>query len=56
MLKRDRCLEEQRRLSIEADNLCQWYSNELAAVELVLHTPESKCPIAVRHIRLINVR
>ncbi|KIJ59525.1 hypothetical protein HYDPIDRAFT_49728, partial [Hydnomerulius pinastri MD-312] len=38
MLKRDRCLEEQRRLGAEADNLCRWYGTELAAVELVLHT------------------
>ena len=44
MLKRDRCLEEQRQLSVEADNLCRWYSDELAAVELALCIPESKCP------------
>jgi len=43
MLKRDQCLEEQRRLGVEADNLCRWYGNELAAVELALHTPESEC-------------
>jgi len=43
MLKRDRCLEEWRRLSIEADNLCRWYGNELMAVELALRIPESKC-------------
>ena len=56
MLKRDRCLEEQRRLSVEADNLCRWYGNELAAVELALRIPESNCPIGVRRILLINVR
>ena len=56
MLKHDRCLEEQRQLSVEADNLCRWYSNELAAVELALHIPESNCPIGVHRILLINVR
>ncbi|KAG6371480.1 hypothetical protein JVT61DRAFT_9514 [Boletus reticuloceps] len=42
MLKRDRCLEEQRRLGMEADSLCRWYGNELAAVVLALRIPESK--------------
>ena len=50
MLKQDRCLEEQHRLSVEADNLFQWYGNELAAVELALRIPESKCPIPVCRI------
>ncbi|KAF8835150.1 hypothetical protein BDN67DRAFT_871741, partial [Paxillus ammoniavirescens] len=39
MLKRDRCLEEQRRLGTEADNLCRWYGTELTAVELALRIP-----------------
>ncbi|KIK77681.1 hypothetical protein PAXRUDRAFT_17336 [Paxillus rubicundulus Ve08.2h10] len=39
MLKRDHCLEEQCQLGIEADNLCRWYGDELAAVELALRTP-----------------
>ena len=43
MLKRDRCLEEQRQLGVEADNLYWWYGNELAAIELMLRTPESEC-------------
>ena len=34
MLKQDWCLEEQHQLSIKVDNLCWWYGNELAAVEL----------------------
>ena len=42
MLKCDRCLEEQRRLDIEADNLCRWYGAELAAVELAMRTSESE--------------
>ncbi|KAI0694788.1 hypothetical protein C8Q76DRAFT_634071 [Earliella scabrosa] len=39
MLSKDRCLEERRRLGNEADNLCRWYGDELAAVELALRTP-----------------
>ena len=42
MLKRNRCLAEQRRLGIEADNLCRWYGAELAAVELAMRTSESE--------------
>jgi len=41
VLKSDRCLEEQRCLSIEADNMCQWYGRELCAVELTIRQPES---------------
>lgn len=41
MLKQNRCLEEQRRLGIKADNLCRWYGAELGAVELALRTPDS---------------
>jgi hypothetical protein len=41
MLKRDRCLEEQRRLEMEADNLCRWFGRELLAVELALVMPSS---------------
>ncbi|KAG9309294.1 hypothetical protein JVU11DRAFT_10781 [Chiua virens] len=39
MLKSDRCLEERHRLGLEADNLCCWYGNELAAIELSLLCP-----------------
>ncbi|KAG6369026.1 hypothetical protein JVT61DRAFT_1972 [Boletus reticuloceps] len=42
MLKLERCLEEQRRLGTEADNLCRWYGDELAVLELSLHTPRSE--------------
>ena len=45
MLKCNHCLEEQRRLGIEADNLCRWYGAELAAVELALCTRDSWCCI-----------
>ena len=41
MLSKDRCLEERRRLEMEADNLCRSYGRELAAVELALRTPNS---------------
>ena len=41
MHKCDRCLEERCRLGMEADNLCQWFGNEIAAVELTLRTPGS---------------
>ena len=41
MLKVDRCLEERRRLGWEADNLCQWFGRELAAVELALRRSKS---------------
>ena len=44
MLAKDRCLEERRRLGDEADNLCRWYGNELAAVELALRTASCKPP------------
>jgi hypothetical protein len=41
MLKKDRCLEERRRLGMEADNLCRWFGRELTAVELAIQTPTS---------------
>lgn len=42
MLRCDYCLEEWRRLGMEADNLCCWYGFELTAVELVLCISQSK--------------
>lgn len=42
MLKLDRCIEEQRRLGREADNLCSWFRRELGAVELTLRIPTCK--------------
>ncbi|KAG1775772.1 hypothetical protein EV702DRAFT_1198975 [Suillus placidus] len=39
MLKQEQCHEEQRRLGLEADNLCRWFGDELAALELALHSP-----------------
>jgi hypothetical protein len=39
MLKIDRCLEEQRRVVMEAENLCIWLGEEVAAVELAIQTP-----------------
>lgn len=45
MIKLDRCIEEQRRLGQEADNLCAWFRRELGAVELAIRTPKCKCTI-----------
>jgi len=42
VLKTDRCLEEQRRLGTEADNMCRWFGRELCAIELAMRQPESK--------------
>ena len=42
MLKSDRCLEERRRLGLEADNLCQWFGRQLGAVTLALKLLASK--------------
>jgi hypothetical protein len=42
LLKWERCQEEQRRLGLEADNLCRWFGDELAALELALRLPTSK--------------
>ncbi|KAG1846399.1 hypothetical protein DFJ58DRAFT_730530 [Suillus subalutaceus] len=39
LLKCKHCREEQKRLGIEADNLCHFFGEELAALELALHTP-----------------
>lgn len=41
MLKIDRCLEERRRLGIEADNMCAWFGRELSALALAIHSPKS---------------
>lgn len=40
LLKRERCLEEQRRLGLEADNMCRWFGNELTAVHMALRKSE----------------
>jgi hypothetical protein len=42
LLKHDRCQEEQQRLSIEADNLCSYFGDELSALELALSSDASK--------------
>ena len=54
MLSKDRCLEERKRLGDEGDNLCRWYGDELAAVELALRTSHCECsergaPWGARH-------
>jgi hypothetical protein len=42
MLKRDRSLEERRRLGLEADNLCRWFGQELCSLELAIRRDECK--------------
>lgn len=42
MLKVDRCLEERRRLGMEADNLCRWFGRELVAIEYAMTLPASE--------------
>ena len=42
MLTKDRCLEERRRLEIEANNLCQSYGRNLAVIELAMRNPVSQ--------------
>lgn len=44
ILKVERCIEEQKRLGIESDNLCRWFGRELGAVELALLNESSKSP------------
>jgi len=47
MQKVDRCIEEERRLEIEADNLCRWWGREIASVELALRDPKSVLPTII---------
>ena len=42
LLKHERCLEEQHRLGLEADNMCHWFGNELSAVQMALRQSERK--------------
>jgi len=44
MLKRDRCLEELRRLKTEAANLSRFLETELVAIESALNDPNSSSP------------
>jgi hypothetical protein len=59
ILKVDRCLEERRRLGLEADNLCRWFGQELSAVEVALATPSSKastrCSTATNLVKLSQI-
>ncbi|TFK17153.1 hypothetical protein FA15DRAFT_761178 [Coprinopsis marcescibilis] len=41
MLRQDRCLEEQRRLGMEADNLCRFFGRELKALDCAIADPEN---------------
>ena len=42
MLKKERCVEEARKLGLEADNICRWFGKEYLAVEIALATPSSE--------------
>ncbi|KAG0697549.1 hypothetical protein DFH29DRAFT_1003608 [Suillus ampliporus] len=42
LLKHDRCREEQKRLGMEADNLCRFFEEELTALELSIRLPENE--------------
>jgi hypothetical protein len=42
LLKRERCREEQVRLGMEADNICRFFGEELAALELAVRLPECR--------------
>ncbi|EDR09026.1 uncharacterized protein LACBIDRAFT_296736 [Laccaria bicolor S238N-H82] len=42
MLKLNHCLEEHRRLGVEADNLCHWFGQELLALETAVLSPSSE--------------
>jgi hypothetical protein len=41
MLSLDQCREERQRLGREADNMCQWFGNELTYTEIVIADPKS---------------
>ncbi|EPQ51554.1 hypothetical protein GLOTRDRAFT_96295 [Gloeophyllum trabeum ATCC 11539] len=41
MLKKAQCLEECQRLGMEADNMCQWFGRELAALELAMRSADA---------------
>ncbi|EMD38084.1 hypothetical protein CERSUDRAFT_48992 [Gelatoporia subvermispora B] len=41
LLRADRCNEECARLHREAENMCSWFGQELAAVELAMQTPDN---------------
>ena len=42
LIKMEHCLEEQRRLGLEADNMCRWFGYELAAIHVASRRYESK--------------
>ncbi|KAG1735673.1 uncharacterized protein EDB91DRAFT_1348200 [Suillus paluster] len=59
LLKRDRCQEEQKRLGMEADNLCRFFGEELTALELSLRLPKNKrfrVPLQQQHSHFIRLQ
>jgi len=60
LLKHERCLEEQRRLGMEADNMCRWFGNELTAIQVVLRQSERKFshyqkPLLIDHFQMETI-
>ncbi|KAG0695573.1 hypothetical protein DFH29DRAFT_984921 [Suillus ampliporus] len=59
LLKHDQCQEEQKRLGMEADNLCHFFGEELTALELLFRLPENKhfcVPLQQRHSHFIRLQ
>jgi hypothetical protein len=59
MLKADRCLEEHRRLGIEADNICHWFGKELAAVEVAIRTSSNQALLILlqqHQVRILHLK
>jgi hypothetical protein len=50
MLKADRCLEEQGRIVMEAENLCRWLGREIAATELAIQMPSCESSSALLNV------
>jgi len=60
LLKHERCLEEQRRLGMEADNMCRWFGNELTAIQVALRQSERKFshyqkPLLIDHFQMETI-
>ncbi|KAJ2914613.1 hypothetical protein MD484_g5799, partial [Candolleomyces efflorescens] len=57
--RKERCLEEVRRLGIELDNLCRWFGSEMKAVEIALALPNhAKYRSVLNHYRsrILNLK
>ena len=43
--KLDRCNKERQKLAAESDNICRWFGNKLASIEVALRLPQCKCSL-----------